>query len=848
LAKGQRNKKSKASPTLNQDAVTSFEEIESVKLHEITESRYLNYALSVITSRALPDVRDGLKPVQRRILYAMYHDLKLRSDSRYLKSARVVGDVMGKYHPHGDQSIYDAMVRMSQSFSLRYPLVEGYGNFGSLDGDSAAAMRYTEARLAGPAEQLLHELNQDTIDRRANYDGQLEEPAVLPAQLPNLLINGATGIAVGMATHIPPHNLKEVITALLKLIRSPHSTDSDLCKIIKGPDFPTGGEILNTSESLVKIYAQGHGAIKVRGTYTIEKKDRTRLVIINSIPYEVQKGNLVEKIAQLVIDKKLPQIVDVRDESTDEIRVVLELKRGESHQATMAYLYKYTALQQNFNLNLTCLVPTHRNRVLKPERLGLKQCLQYFLDFRLEVVTRRLNHRLIQLQNAIHRLEAFEIIYKALDEAIQLIRKSDGKADAQARLQQRFGLDESQTQAILDMRLYRLAKLEIAQVQSELKDKRTKAKEHQLLLGDSDALWSLIKEELKQQRQRYADERKTLVVGPQEEAEFSAEAYIIKENTWLIVTRNGRVKRQRGFSELSAIRVPEGDEVGWALHSNTRNTATFYTQTGSAYTILVGDINLTTGYGDPLQALFKFDDGEKIVGVVIDDPALYPLVSLPQEAEPEDQTLEGIIEPEPIPKHLLPPFGIALTRFGRIHRFPLRSFSEVSQKGGRRYMTLENKDEIIACYGACGDESVALASRKGRAMIFSIHDIPLRQKSSKGCVAIKLMRGDTILGYKLVKHPMDGLLVTTGGGREKLIRESHQSSSKLRKTRRGGRGYEMIRRGNFEEWHNPPLLLQANNEEQTSKSNISQEESQEEPKEEVLNEVETDQDVNKGGK
>ena len=803
---------------MDHEELTHFEEIEAVKLHEITQSRYLNYALSVITSRALPDVRDGLKPVQRRILYAMYHDLKLRSDSRYLKSARVVGDVMGKYHPHGDQSIYDAMVRMSQSFSLRYPLVEGYGNFGSLDGDSAAAMRYTEARLASTAEQMLQEIQQDTIHRRANYDGQIEEPSVLPAQLPNLLINGSTGIAVGMATHIPPHNLKEVMTALLRLIRYPHSTEADLCKIITGPDFPTGGEILNTAEDLVKIYTNGHGAIKVRGTYQIEKQERTRLIIINSIPYEVQKANLVEKIAQLVIDKKLPQIIDVRDESTDEIRIVLELKRGESHKATMAYLYKYTALQQNFNLNLTCLVPTDKEDVLQPKRLGLKQCLQHFLDFRLQVVTRRLTHLLLQLQQAIHRLEAFEIIYQALDEAIQLIRDSNGKADAEARLQKRFSLDQSQAQAILDLRLYRLAKLEIAQVQKELNEKRQKAKEYQRILANPDALWDVIKEELKKQRSKYADERKTLVVGPQEEEEFSAEAYIVKENTWLIVTRNGRVKRQKGFSELKAIRVPDGDEVGWALHSNTRNTATFYTQTGSAYTILIGDITLTTGYGDPLQALFKFADGEKVVGVMVDDATLYPPVDLPEEAQPDTPPLEGIIDLEPTPKHLLPPFGIALTRLGRVHRFPLTSFSEVSQKGGRRYMSLESKDEVLACYGARGHESVALASRKGRAMIFSIHDIPLRQRSSKGCAAIKLMRGDTVLAFKLVTHPLEGLLVRTGSGREKLIRESHQSSSKLRKTRRGGRGYEMIRRGQFEEWHNPPLMLQAIEENQTDKT------------------------------
>jgi DNA gyrase subunit A len=786
--------------------LAQFEEIEPVKLHEITQSRYLNYALSVITSRALPDVRDGLKPVQRRILYAMYHDLKLRSDSRYLKSARVVGDVMGKYHPHGDQSIYDAMVRMSQPFSLRYPLVEGYGNFGSLDGDSAAAMRYTEARLGGMAERLLTELNRETVERRSNYDGQLEEPVVLPAQAPNLLINGATGIAVGMATHIPPHNLREVIGALLKLSKRPEMTTADLTKTILGPDFPTGGEILNTPEEIAKIYEKGQGAIKVRGTYELEIEERKKYIIITSIPYEVQKGTLVEKIAQLVIDRKLPQIVDVRDESTDIVRVVLELKRGESPEAAMAFLYKHTPLQQNFNVNLTCLIPTSRGEVCRPDRLSLKEILHHFLDFRMEVVRRRLEHELAQLKRAIHRLEAFEIIYGALDEAIKLIRESDGRADAELRLRARFLLDEYQAQTILDMRLYRLAKLEIVQVRQELSEKRAKAAQLEKLLADQDALWTLVRDELKEVRSRYGDARLTEIVGPQLEADFSPEDYILKEQGWLIVSRQGRVKRQRGFSDLSAIRVPEGDEVGWAFFTDTRKTATFFTQSGSAYTILIGEIPSTTGYGDPLQALFKFSDGERLVGVTVNDPAIYPpLESIPDDAKDEIEPLVGIIDDET--PELDAPYGISLTRFGRIHRFPLSSFSEMSQKGGRRYMTLDSKDEVVACYGAKGDESVALASRKGRAMIFSIHDIPLRHKSSKGCIAIKLLQGDLIIGYVLTDHPLLGLTVKTGSGREKLIRESHNSTSKLKKTRRGGRGYELIRRGLFEKWDRPTIVM-----------------------------------------
>ena len=792
-----------------------FEDIERVRLHEVTESRYLNYALSVITSRALPDVRDGLKPVQRRILYAMYHDLKLRSDSRFLKSARVVGDVMGKYHPHGDSSIYEAMVRMSQPFSLRYPLVDGYGNFGSLDGDSAAAMRYTEARLGGMAERLLSELNQDTIDRRANYDGQLEEPSVLPAQVPNLLINGATGIAVGMATHIPPHNLREVVKALLKLIKRPTLTTAELTKDILGPDFPTGGEILNTPEEIAKIYEKGHGAIKVRGTYEIERVDRSRQVVITSIPYEVQKGNLVEKIAQFVIDKKVPQIVDVRDESTDEVRIVLELKRGESPEAAMAYLYRYTHLQHNFNINLTCLVPersagsgSHVDEPApcRPGRLSLKEMLQHFLDFRLEVIERRIKNELNILRRQIHRLEAFEKIYGALDEGIQLIRESDGRADAEQKLQTRFELDAEQSSAILEMRLYRLAKLEIEQVQDDLAKKRARAAECEATLADQEALWEIVRDELRAVRTKYGDERKTRLVGPQEESDFSPESYILKEPTWLIVTRLGRVKRQRGFSDVNSIRVPEGDSVGWAIYTDTRKTVTFFTQSGSAYSVYVGDLPATTGYGDPLQSIFRFDDGERVVGVTAHDPALYPLpAELPSEAAGEMRSLEGILDDDTSPQDL-PPYGVALTRLGRAHRFPLASFAEVSQKGGRRYMSLESKDEVIHCFPAIGDESLALASRFGRGMIFSIYDIPLRQRSSKGCIAIRLIQGDSVLSFVLTNDPLRGLVVSTGGGREKHIRESHNSTSKLKKTKRGGRGYEVIRRGQFEQYDTSPIL------------------------------------------
>ena len=379
--------------------------IEFTALHEATRHRYLNYALSVITSRALPDVRDGLKPVQRRILYGMYRDLKLRADSRFLKSARVVGEVMGKYHPHGDQSIYDAMVRMAQAFSLRYPLVDGQGNFGSVDGDSAAAMRYTEARLRALAGEFLSEIGAQTVQFRPTYDGQLFEPVVLPAQAPNLLINGSSGIAVGMATNISPHNLGEVVDALVAMIDNPLVDLEGVCKYIRGPDFPTAGELISTPEEIAAVYETGHGPIKVRGTYQVELINRKKHVIITSIPYGLNKSTLVEKIAQFIIAKKVPQIVDIRDESTEEIRIVMELRRGAAPEAAMAYLYKYTPLEQNFSVNLTCLVPTENPEISAPSRLSLLEVLRHFLDFRMEVVTRRLNFQL-EVESAGHHFHS----------------------------------------------------------------------------------------------------------------------------------------------------------------------------------------------------------------------------------------------------------------------------------------------------------------------------------------------------------------------------------------------------------------------------------------------------------
>src|SRR5213593_1489940 len=471
-------------------------QILDVALSTEAEKRYLNYALSVITSRALPDVRDGLKPVQRRILYTMWQQ-SLTADTKHRKCAKVVGDVMGSYHPHGDAALYETLVRMAQSFSLRYPLVDGSGNFGSLDGDNAAAMRYTECRLARISDDLLTEIEQTTVHFRPNYDGTKTEPVVLPARLPNLLVNGTTGIAVGMATNVPPHNMGEACTALGKLLDNEDIGNAQLCRYIKGPDFPTGGQILNSQDELKQIYKTGSGSIRLRGTWDIGPETRsTKTIYIDSVPYTVNKSQLVERIADVVLSRKLPQLLDVKDLSTEDVRVALEMKKDADERMIMAYLFKHTPLQINFAVNLTCLVPTENPEVGRPERLDLKQILWHFLHFRLEVVTKRLEHELAALKKRIHILEGFEKVFDALDEIIKLIRKSDGKSDAAEKIMKRFALDAEQTDAILELKIYRLARLEILIIRKELEEKRGRARQIAALLKDEDSRWKLVRTEL----------------------------------------------------------------------------------------------------------------------------------------------------------------------------------------------------------------------------------------------------------------------------------------------------------------------------------------------------------------
>jgi DNA gyrase subunit A len=801
--------------------------VDDVTLADATRSRYLNYALSVITARALPDVRDGLKPVQRRILYAMGADLSNRSDGRYVKSAAVVGEVIKSYHPHGDQSIYDALVRMAQSFSLRYPLIDGYGNFGSIDGDPPAAMRYTECRVMPMAEELLAELGQDTVDFRANYAATVDEPEVLPARVPNLLVNGATGIAVGMATNIPPHNARETIDALKLLVADRETSLERIMEIMPGPDFPTGGILVATQKELLDVYDRGSGSLKVRGTWERDT-DKPSIVWVTSIPYTVQKDPLVEKIGDLISRGQIPQLVNVKDLSTDDIRIQLELAPGTSAEAAMAYLYKNTALQTNFGVNLTCLLPADEAAVPVPARLDLRSMLLQFLDFRLQVVTRRLDFERRNLEKRIHTLEGFAILFDNLDEAIRIIRASDGKADALPKLCSRFGLTEAQSDAILETKLYRLGKLEILDILADLEKARTRLAEIQALLGNEAARWQIVGDELDEVGALYGDARRTMIEGETAAAaiEFRQEDYIVDEDAWVIISRDGWLKRQKSFTEIAGIRVRDDDALGWVLRCRARQSITFFSSRGVAYTMRANEIAMTTGHGDPVQKFFLFDDGERIVGVISHDPRCLPKHDAPPPREAEDESpvdgpnlwnaQDGERPPdEPVTQGLLMedmssaepgaaesdspagPFGTAFTAGGKCLRFALATFSVVSNKKGRQFMRPDPAntpdDEVIAVFASGGREHVCLASVNARVIIFPVWEIPVVGGAAKGVLAIKLAYGDRVLGAILADSKREGLTVKTNRGAEKVIR-----ATRYPVTRRGGRGLTVLQREGFE--------------------------------------------------
>ncbi len=749
---------------------------DGVALHEAAQSRYLNYALSVITSRALPDVRDGLKPVQRRILYTMWQQ-NLTADAKHRKCAKVVGDVMGSYHPHGDAALYETLVRMAQPFSLRYPLVDGSGNFGSLDGDSAAAMRYTECRLARVADEMLGEIEQRTVHFRPNYDGTRTEPVVLPARIPNLLINGATGIAVGMATNIPPHHLGEVSTALVRLLDNPDLSSVQLCRYVKGPDFPTGGHILNSADELKEIYKSGSGTIRLRATWEEGPATRGgRTIYVTSIPYAMNKAGLVERIAEVVLSRKLPPLLDVKDVSTDDVRIELELKKDADPQLVMAYLFKHTPLQTNIFVNMTCLIPTENPEVGRPERLDLKAMLWHFLHFRLEVVTNRLEHELEALQKRIHILEGFEKVFDALDEIIRIIRKSDGKADSAEKIMKRFELDAEQTDAILELKLYRLARLEILVIQNELADRRKRARQIGALLKAEESRWKLVRDEIEEIQDKYGrgDKRRTRIEAADEVA-FTADDFIVEEDNVVILSRDGWVKRQKEVRDLSTTRLREGDGVLAVMPGSTRASVVFFSNFGAAYTARIIDVPASTGYGEPVQKLFKLRDRERIVAAFSLDPRAIGDIATRREGEPP------------------PVHALAVTSDGYSLRFSLEPFVEPSTRAGRRYARPSDGVEVVGVSVIRGSETLIAATQEARAILCPVEEVNYLSGPGKGVILIKLQAdGDRVLGFLASTGDRDIMRVETSRGAEQTI-----STAKYEVTGRGGKGRELLQRGQF---------------------------------------------------
>jgi DNA gyrase subunit A len=787
------NKRSAKSNGENGDSIAELIEnsMRQISLREVAQSSYLNYSMSVITSRALPDVRDGLKPVQRRILYTM-HQQRLDHTAKHRKCAKVVGDVMGNYHPHGDNAIYDALVRMAQPFSLRMPLVDGSGNFGSLDGDNAAAMRYTECRLTPISAQILDDLSGKTVAFRDNYDGTRQEPVVLPSRLPNLLVNGSTGIAVGMATNIPPHNLGEVCRALLKLLNDPEIKNYQLVAndAVQGPDFPTGGLITNSKDELREIYATGSGGIKIRGETTIvEVEGKAKILRITSIPYTVNKASLVEQISEIVYASKLPLLVDVKDFSTDDVCIDLELTKDANSDIVLAYLYKHTQLQTSFSFNMTCLVPTENPEVGRPERLGLKEILWHFLDFRFKVVTKRLENELRILESRLHILDGFLLIFDVLDEIIRIIRRSDGKADAAQKIMKRFpadegGLDAEQTEAILELKLYRLAKLEINVVQEESDKKRIREQEILKLLGDDaedyhhSGRWAMIREEIDYLLVNFSKlpegKRRTHFTTVTEEPEYSAEDFIIAEDCFVVVTADGWVKRQKQVVDLSKSRMREGDKILACVTGSTRATIGFFSNYGTCFTTRMIEIPPSTGHGEPIQKLFKFKDGERIVSVMSFDPRTIGDIRIDPK-KPDDSP----------PLH-----AFAASSDGYALRFALESLAETSTRSGRRFARPKNGEQIVNVHAINGHETILAISEQCRAMVCPAKEINFLSGPGKGVLLIKLDKGDRLLGYK----PSDGdrnlLLVETNRGAQKTI-----STVKYRVTSRGGKGTEIQKNG-----------------------------------------------------
>ncbi|QJW99954.1 DNA gyrase/topoisomerase IV subunit A [Frigoriglobus tundricola] len=764
------------------------ETIETVSIAEQVRDRFLTYAMSVVTGRALPDVRDGLKPVQRRILYAMYNDLSLTFEKKALKCAKIVGEVMGNYHPHGDGALYEALVRMTQSWVLRVPLVYGQGNFGSVDGDPPAAYRYTEAKLSRAAEMLLSELGSETVDLTASYDGTRREPSVLPAQFPNLLVNGTAGIAVGMATQIPPHNLGEVLKACVLLIDNPDATVATLLDKVKGPDFPLGGKIVTDRAMLRKIYEEGRGTIRVQGEWREEEFERgKKQIVVTSIPYGVDKGELENTIGRIVEDRKLPQLLGQANESNekDGLRLVLEVKGGTDPNLVMAYLYKHTELQKTYSYNMTALVPNEDGtRMVPKDGLSLKDLIRHFLDFRLATVRRRFEYQLRQLRRRIHILEGFAVIFNALDQAIRIIRNSTGKPDAAEKLKTAFKLDDEQVTAILDSQLYKIAQMEIQKILDELAEKKKQAKEIETILASVKKLWGVVRGELEALIEKFPERRKTRMASDEDVLEFDEEAYIARENTNVVLTRNGYIKRVGRLAAVESTRVQEGDEVAAVLPGSTLDHVVFLADDGAAYTLRINEVPATAGYGEPITKFFKLGDGVRVVGAVTTDPR-FTTADLPMK----DDAPAG-------------PFVMVCTRNGYVLRTPLTAFRTESTKAGRRYVKLEEGDKVVMARLVGDEEGVMLATAGGYVTHFPLNQVTILAGVGKGVFGIKLEPDDVCVGGVVVGGRFDKLLVETESGG---TRDFGPGAVKSRA--RGGKGEKPFQRTKFARVVPPPIEL-----------------------------------------
>lgn len=701
---------------------------------------YLSYAMSVITSRALPDIRDGLKPVHRRILFSM-HKLGVTSSAKFVKSARIVGDVIGKYHPHGDFSVYDAMVNTVQDFSFRYPLVVGQGNFGSIDGDSAAAMRYTEAKMSKFSGEMLRDIEKDTVDFRPNFDDTLKEPSVLPAAVPNLLLNGTLGIAVGMATNIPPHNLGEVIDATLHLIDNPKATVEDLAEFVQAPDFPTGGLIYNKKDILA-AYSTGRGGVVCRGQAEIqETKVGQSQIIITSIPYRVLKSNLITQIADLFRDKKLQGLKDLRDESTTDIRIVIDLKNTAHPQKVLNTLYKNTQLEQNFNFNMVALVDG------VPQTLSLKDFLSEFVSHRQVVVTRRTKFDLAKAEARAHILEGLKMALDHIDEVIKTIRASKDKEEAKANLMKKFKFSELQAIAILDMRLQKLAGLERKEIEDELKEKLALIKYLKSLLADPKKILGVISDELKDIREKYADERRTRVIKGGVKS-ISEEDLIEEKDSVLVYTLGGYVKRtdpteyrsqKRGGVGVVDLETKEEDVVTHLLNTSTHSDLLFFTNMGKAYQIKMFEIpeGRRATKGKSIMNFLSLSAEEKVTSIVAMD-------------KDKKATSE---------------FLLLVTKDGVAKKVSAESFKEV-RRSGLIAIKLASGDELYSAnFMEKGDEAI-IATKKGQSIRFKGTDIREMGRSAGGVRGIKLSKGDHVVGVGIIKKDIKDatLLVMSENG------------------------------------------------------------------------------------